>query len=1242
MESYGRERRLRAFSISAFRELMSSQAQPVDNEKHPPDPPEAGHWSDVRVRQFYHDYDQVIQQLDTWAGEKFQSFEGYQSKVKSRNSGAAKRRLQTNNSPGGSEIEEIEKPIRKKPVKYVSDKQVRGRPRKYIHVVEESGKPNRSIIGETFPDPDLEAIYIYVQSINKLVPAPDGYSGLGPPPLLTAEDMKKGKSPNWFAKFPRHKDMVASSKKRGGKALVRQSKRKRKSEGGETGNEAASSVAKRSKSRASYDMPETLVDAQVRADNDVRENEDQQHAEGGMSILADAAHNVPTSVVPQVDLLSGEIDQLASDKETQAPPKRGRPKKVTSDPNDEPNKSKSSTQSRVVEITSTAQTLDSRAETPASSLQGSAKSEVISPETRFAPLQAVADEVPDRLATTSMEDAMMAAGILAASSNASPAPTPKRGRKQKSVAFSNRVPAPVTPRRPSPMIGEYFTPNSPIFEFPQGEQPKESGFVLPQAFHRFKRIVEKKAEQSDTPVRDLVASPSTDLTVCSAHGETDMPPSSASETAGLGDTARAVTLVMMPPPAPPTDRTVAPETPVARPSSTQPLVPPLLTPVASFAYESTPLREVTNKIEPQPDPPTSNRGTARLDLGYIRRQNELCQTLKEFGGVLSDHKLRNEHYEWTKRVAGTDAPFAPAIAAQMDRQVFRRAVASLQSQGRLKQTIAKVPTTTGRWVSSVILYLPETSQEMVQSYILELGTTLSQLLTPPKTPRTSIAATEFTEVRIPSRSSAKSKLKTDVSSRREALATPTQDRSEQAVDPAERRAALFKEIHVVSFLYGFLSGRGARLETFHKAIMGAIRRSSNSEFISSSTPIIIALPFLFHDLSVKEWYSCISSARYSEELEEYLHDPVKRNTKLSDLPSQFQPAGGFGGHRSKTKLNSLLSSLEGLKLIEPLAIAEGGDATLACQDQVTGKEISFRPAPVLEEAMYFRVYEYAPVYHIAADASSLLGVMPVQSQDQLDVFWSALKSACLHSDINSLPRVEHTPTPEDLVAPLSDVLDLSVDLQRVLRQRMRWKSDARLLEVQRSALDDLIDPETGTSRLQTKEQIDAFAWEYALPRDFVVKYISNWGEVIRQKVTRAQRLERERAETRRVADRHQRAEASLKLKMAEIRAAGKAEWEARVKAAALRTDVPHTKALEDFLARYSLQTLNRKGPLTDEAMDEGCRLLVRSQTVGNLARPEQSRPTALRKAPFTRKVRKDKKIRPVKGKGNKFCPVYVG
>jgi hypothetical protein len=569
--------------------------------------------------------------------------------------------------------------------------------------------------------------------------------------------------------------------------------------------------------------------------------------------------------------------------------------------------------------------------------------------------------------------------------------------------------------------------------------------------------------------------------------------------------------------------------------------------------------------------------TGRVDLSVIRKTTEICQTLLELGGVMAENKLLAEHRDWTARVAGTDAPSAPTLAYGMDRHVFKRTITMLQNDGRIKMTKAQIPTPTGRWIQVEVVYLSNLPWDDVQTYIRALASSTSFTLQGKRTDPTRIPEANFTEVRAPNVS------KTTVKVDKAPAAEMT------------KREALLKEKNVASYLYGWKSGRWVRMQVLHRAIIQAMARASGRTSLISSLPKVFAIPLLFEELTIGDWFECVMTMFYDPELEQWLNGPVKRQTRLRELPMRMRPPGGFSCAAARAKLTGLLVALCELKVISPLKMVEPEKATIRTNSETLGVEASFAITD-LTSASYFLVHDFAPVYHLASDTPGLLGILPVRSDAELQVYWKVVKEASIQPDLNRLPRLEcRAPTMLPTTAPVTEVLEPPIEFLKMIRSYKRWWHEIRLLPAQRAALDGAINWDTAERLVLAPEDVEELAYENALPRDFVEAQLRARVEHARRRSQRPER--REAASQASYRAKLARAREQLRQKLEERRLEAKAAWEKRVKEAANKVGMEFSPELADFVRRQTLQASNRV-ELNDEAIEGSVRLFRRSKEIG--------------------------------------------
>jgi len=1291
MDSHGRERRLRAYSLASYRQWAQGVGLPIDDAIHPPLDDQVGRWVPLALRALYDHPSEIDRFLDDCTT-------GVEELVTRPKKTGTKRKPRADQGENEDVSEDDENSAPKKAPKYENAGQIRGRPRKYIHVVDEEGKVRRNIIGSVFPHSDLDPIYVWITKLNKLVPAPPGYSGVGPPPIIGKDELAKARSPQSFAKYPKHLDSkkAKAEKKKG-------------------------TAAKKPK-----------VERKDPDEADINELDDSDEQEGGSK---------PTGPVPDGDVAvdtaavtagGSAINKTAAASSSAQPKKpRGRPRKSTKI--SETASAGSTAAERATSMTSRNSGLVAKRPSPgAEPIEIPSGTEVMAEARQpVSSLVAETGEIATSIQDNQSGETASAFASLIPSSLGPPlpstpisqspssAPTPIAAESQ--VKRLGRKPK-YTPQEMSIPV---FTPNTALSGSPAplGSLSTEpivvdgwnSSVLLPKSQKRHPVFQKSSAPKCGSPAMHIPAMPAPTPTATDEVSDgpavnTTLLPESAesaeSQQAAESPLLRRAGRKRKAAPIPGTSTASVASTPsksgkrskkqgaassavsereasqavsISQPDVTagEPEVPrewldlrlkmrqqeaekaveventkktdevarvapeanvvpqakhqtPAANPTTARVPETTPLREIALDTEPKAvkklttSVPQASR-MSKIDIGQVRRSNEILQTLRDTGEILELNQFRKELWEWHKRVAGTDHPFAPAIATQMDRSVFHRALDNLLDEGKVKMTIATFPTITGGIRQAKVYWLPEASSGTTNRYIRNLGQTMTLVYGPKSRASAQIAATEFTEVRPagsqPGRMRKKLDPNTDVIS---------QSPLTGSIDPEERRAILLADTNVVPILYGYHSGRNARIATMHAAIVNVFNVNPQASSIIATSPRVFGLEMMFSDIPAVDWFRSVSWPYYNEELVSYVGDPETGSAPISKIPAGIRPKQGFGGHYSKQKMVYLLSNMVLLKLIEPLILTDEADSTLVVE-QADKAQTFFKPAASVSEAMFFRLYESAPVYHIASDAAGFAGLLPVQTADQAREFWKTVKEAATNYDINALPNMERRSDPSRH-APLTDTLEFSsAEAPKLLRAKGRWRSEVRPVEVQRSAIEGIIDYRTASCRLKTDEELDRFAWEWCLPPYVVKETIKTRLDKLRSTQSRRYAFgQNYTAETQEEAERRQKASSELTAKIAEIRLASRLEWERRVEAAAERTGTEPGRELEDYLAKYIMTatrvTATDADGLADEALDEACRMFCRSKAVGFLALPEQRGPMA-RRAPMSRKTRKDKRSR---------------
>lgn len=594
--------------------------------------------------------------------------------------------------------------------------------------------------------------------------------------------------------------------------------------------------------------------------------------------------------------------------------------------------------------------------------------------------------------------------------------------------------------------------------------------------------------------------------------------------------------------------------------------------------------EPLNSIEDIKPVATASRG-ARLDIAVFRRMNEIVQCLKDLGGVFSEPKLWNEHKVWARRHEGTSHPNAPPQGAGggMDRKVFRRTVNKLQDEGLVKERSATIPTTTGRWIKMMVIFLADTPAEDINAYIRHLANSAIA----PSTPSTRKKAdVEYSAYKRGNRASlAKQEL--------DEAGMPL-DQSRGGLTPRE---VYLSEPGMFGYLLGYLSGRCVRAKTLHCAAIKAIGDNPEVDSIVSTSPRIISVPFLFEQLRLKDFLSVYQVSNYDEDLANFCLDPANLELRLAELPRSVTDKinlTGRGAQSPKNWIRALLSLLSFLQLVTPLVpTADASLGTVHVPAQATAHpEHYLRNDDASTPTTYYLIHDVVPVYNIADQSMSLLGFMDAKEPAQLDDLWGTIKQASLHFHA-ALPRIALPPWP---FAPrYSGVLTSPMHYQRTLRGGRKWRHEIPLVPGQRAALDAAISP---TKRAITDPaEIAQLAHDLALPVSYVENFIQS-GQQFGSLGTPRRRVQRVRPtgeiSTAARLSQRQKERMAIRDELALRIRAAKEVYDQRVKDAAAAAGITVTPELNDYMVRN--RPMKRMGQLaTDQELQAIIYAFIRVQ-----------------------------------------------
>lgn len=568
----------------------------------------------------------------------------------------------------------------------------------------------------------------------------------------------------------------------------------------------------------------------------------------------------------------------------------------------------------------------------------------------------------------------------------------------------------------------------------------------------------------------------------------------------------------------------------------------------------------------------------------------------------------------------------------MDRKVFKRTLNKLLEDGKIKERSATIPTTTGRWIKVVVVFLAESTDEDINAYIRHLANSATAAVASPARTK---AALEYSAYRRPAPRASVAKTEPE----------------ESQVQPAGARGALtprevyLSEPGLFAFLLGYITGRAIRAKTLHCAAVKAMETNPTADSVVSVSPKIFALPFLFDEILLNDYLEIYQVMTYDEEVYAFCKDPSNLQLKLCNLPKNISDKINLTGRYAqspKNNIRALLSILSFLQVVTPLtATADEAAATVHIKGEPKTHPMHFVPNEDPESpSTYYLVHDIVPVYNIADESMSLLGFMDASKHEYLDGVWSAIRSAALHFQA-ALPRINLPPWP--YTPHYSGVLSGARDYQRVLRSARRWRQDIPLLPGQRIALEAANSPTK--MPITAPSDIAKLAYDLALPASFVENYLKRRNQVAEPRTYRRRVVRiamKPPAEERGVWENLNRHRLTVKQKekmavgneLAERIRASREVYDNRVNAAAQAAGIPVTPELKDYIARN--RPMKRLGVIvTPEEMSAIVDSFIRVQS-------GDTRPHTFRATRFQPKGgRVVKKVLP-QGKPTGSCSTCLG
>ncbi|KAI0095273.1 hypothetical protein BDY19DRAFT_917063 [Irpex rosettiformis] len=558
---------------------------------------------------------------------------------------------------------------------------------------------------------------------------------------------------------------------------------------------------------------------------------------------------------------------------------------------------------------------------------------------------------------------------------------------------------------------------------------------------------------------------------------------------------------------------------------------------------STPLSEPPSKRLKASSSVLTSR--ARTNLSHARREKEILRLITELGGIAntSVKEFIESHTALLERMAAADeAVSVNRPGMKIDKRTLETTLRALMDQGSIKMVTTAVQS---RQVK--VVHLADKSQEEVNAFLAGLNKST------PAPPNQS-SAVRTLDTPLPYGGSKAIKL---INPGTEFVVAEPMQPSEPdrpydltTLPEAKLREVLLTDPQTVKQLYGFISGKMARLKELHLHVMQLLDVNTNSHVVAAAQQVFHVSYFL-EDLPVSVYCALVSSQVPSDELEELLSTPEGRATPLCRLSSSLIDVLEPGKSRARTRMLSLLVMLQDMHIVTPLLPTNSSNPWLRCPpngDYSTAFDTTNcdGTAP-LQSPQYWRFNSSVPIHLWSLDETfpPFWVEAPIRSRADAEDFWRNIQRASLdtHYAKELVAEWEQGGLP-----PVGVAADIPIRVVRLMRRSLQWRPSYAFSDNQKHVLKRYTDFLTGSTPLEDSDggeaRLEHIANIVCAPREDVTQFYRRKHtkmldniEKIHKKASSGHKAEGSKRKT----DTDQRAD--LAQKAAEARAQRERDWD---------------------------------------------------------------------------------------------------
>lgn len=476
--------------------------------------------------------------------------------------------------------------------------------------------------------------------------------------------------------------------------------------------------------------------------------------------------------------------------------------------------------------------------------------------------------------------------------------------------------------------------------------------------------------------------------------------------------------------------------------------------------------------KPVQNSPSASR--AKINVSHLRRENELYRVVVEQGGIVN---MQSKEFHTAYKVlieamnkAGesTSAP----VGTTIDKRTLATTLESLERRGRIKQLKTSVVTYTGASRPVCVVYLSDTPQDKLNSFLADL----SRVQLPPlpsssyvkideqvefgadlSRPQQSVLPVQLSEPEQPEEEDKKERWAKNVSKAKQLF----------SYDDDTIRSVLLTERTTLAQCYGFIVGKVARARHLHISTLNAFQTHRDIPGIICHEHRTVDLAYYCHEIPLELYCSLISVLSYDEESKQFLNTEDGRRTTVRDLPAQLHSALQIGRSRARSRLAEILDFLSLLGLVVPMQPSASELPPACCMH--SGDTSALAPASSLSSSdvsssaiRRWRFCSQAPVrvWGLVEKTPPVWKQAPIVTEPEGQAYWRALHQAC--TDPDAIPPLN----PDNVV----DLPDPHINLGRILRRTSSWASEYVFTWHQTQYMKQSVDTHTGRTPLQEENE----------------------------------------------------------------------------------------------------------------------------------------------------------------------------